>query len=178
MFETRFLDNVQIDFSTTTRNPDDLSTTYASNVGPDETIVYSGPLAIGAGPSTDFLIHIHFQAAFLYDPRAGNLLMDVRNFMAAPPPRFPPNAAIYAWNIAGDTTSTVYGYDVNSPTASFLTTKGLAAGFTYTPVPEPSSAVLLLVGVAALTWARLKRSSRIAPNINVRMKEGTDKECH
>jgi hypothetical protein len=163
MFEPLFLDNVQIRFSTTTRNPDGLSTTYAMNVGPDETLAYSGALAFGS--TLSFQIHIHLQSPYLYDPKAGNLLMDIKNFVAAPPPRFPPNAAVLAYDIVGDTTSTVYGYDVNSPTASFSTSKGLDTVFTYTPVPEPSTVVLLLVGIALLSFAPLRTAKRRSTNM-------------
>ena len=165
MFETRFLENVQIDFSTTSRNPDDLSTTYALNIGSDETLVYSGPLAFGANPTTGFQVYIHLQTPFLYDPGAGNLLMDVRNFVAAPNIRFPPNAVVEAYDIVGDTTSTVYGYDVNSPTASFATSKGLGTAFVYTPVPEPSTVVLLLVGIVLVSFTRLRKAKRRSANM-------------
>jgi hypothetical protein len=65
----------------------------------------------------------------------------------------------------GDATSTVYGYDVNSPTASFSTTKGLSTVLTYTPVPEPSTAMLLFAGLAVLSFVRLKTAKHGRPGM-------------
>ncbi len=78
--------NIQFNLSTTTRNPGALVSTYADNLGPDDTIVHSGPLAISSqfigppGGPKDFDIAIPLQTPFLYDPGAGNLLLDIRNF--------------------------------------------------------------------------------------------------
>ena len=80
------LTNVQINLSTTGAAVDGLSPTFASNVGGDETVVFSGPLFLAsadtgpvAGPKA-FDIVINLQTPFLYDPNLGNLLLDVRNF--------------------------------------------------------------------------------------------------
>jgi len=78
--------NIEIRLSTTTREPDGLSQFYAQNPGPDETLVYSGALAISSqctgppGQPKDFDIIIPLQTPFLYNPAAGNLLVDLRNF--------------------------------------------------------------------------------------------------
>lgn len=79
------LSNVQINLSTTSAAPDGLSSTFANNVGGDDTVVFpSGPLALssldtGSGPR-DFDIVINLTTPFVYDPSAGNLLFDARNF--------------------------------------------------------------------------------------------------
>ena len=78
--------NIEIRLSTTTRQPDGLSEYYAQNPGPDETLVYSGALSISSqftgppGQPKDFDIIIPLQTPFLYNPAAGNLLVDLRNF--------------------------------------------------------------------------------------------------
>src|SRR5205823_2210425 len=83
---TATLPNVQINLSSTSKAPDGLSTTFASNVGADDTIVHSGPLALSsafsgpAGGPKAFDIVITLTTPFRYDPAAGNLLLDVRNF--------------------------------------------------------------------------------------------------
>jgi Calcineurin-like phosphoesterase/Purple acid Phosphatase, N-terminal domain len=78
--------NIEIRLSTTTREPDGLSLNYSENSGPDETLVYSGALSISSqftgppGQPKDFDIIIPLQTPFLYNPAAGNLLVDLRNF--------------------------------------------------------------------------------------------------
>jgi len=77
---------IQVNLSTTSSRPDGLSTTFADNVGADDTIVFSGGLTLttslggpAAGPrGFDYVIAL--QVPFLYDPSGGNLLLDVRNF--------------------------------------------------------------------------------------------------
>ena len=78
--------NIEIRLSTTTRAPDGLSEGYAQNPGPDETLVHSGALAISSqfigppGEPKNFDIIIPLQTPFTYNPAAGNLLVDIRNF--------------------------------------------------------------------------------------------------
>src|SRR4030081_817259 len=58
--------------------------TFANNLGPDNTLVYSGPLAISspgcaAGPSAcPFDMVLPFTTPFLYDPTKGFLLLDLQ----------------------------------------------------------------------------------------------------
>ena len=76
-------DNLLIRFSTTGRDPVDLSNTFAENIGPDATIVFDGPLTIhtdNVGPPggpKDFDYIFDLQPPFLYDPSEGNLLWDI-----------------------------------------------------------------------------------------------------
>jgi hypothetical protein len=80
------LPNIEIALSTTSKAPDGLSATFAANVGANNTTVYSGPLSLlssatrpPGGPKA-FDIAINLTTPFLYDPAAGNLLLDVTNF--------------------------------------------------------------------------------------------------
>jgi len=161
-FETAFgspgsvqtrLQNIRIDLSTTPRIPDGLNITFAENIGADARVVFSGPLDfIDYG---GFGIHIGLQTPFLYDPSQGNLLMDVRNFRTSYVPVIAYLGAEYA---VGDTVSAVTSLsDVNSPTGS-LTSLGLETLFEVTPVPEPSTVSLLILGLAALGFVAWKRS--------------------
>ena len=74
--------NIQIDMSTTQAQPGNLSATFADNLGPIVTSVYSGPLTISApacGPGPcPFSIPIPLQTPFMYDPADGNLIIDIR----------------------------------------------------------------------------------------------------
>jgi len=73
---------IQINLSTTAKAPDALSPTFAGNVGPDDTVVFNGPLALSStatGSPAPFDIIIPLTNSFFYDPAAGNLLLEVRN---------------------------------------------------------------------------------------------------
>ena len=78
--------NIQFNLSTTTQNPVALSATLAQNVGPDDTVVFQGPLSISsrfvgpAGGPKAFDIIVPLSQPFLYDPAQGNLVVDIRNF--------------------------------------------------------------------------------------------------
>jgi len=154
------LPNVQIDLSTTSKTADGLSTTFAANVGADDTVVHSGPLSLSSaftGPASgpkDFDIVISLTTPFLYDPTKGNLLLDVRNFGGGFTTQFD------AEQFTGDAISRVFTNDangVNDATGS-PDTVGLVTQFTFQPaaaVPEPSSLALLGLGAGALAgWRR------------------------
>lgn len=149
--------SVQVDLSTTSRSPDGLSTLFSENIGADQTTVFGpGPLHL-SGTLSGFTVGFMFERSFLYDPAAGNLLLDIRNFG-------PGNASpLDAFAVVGDSVSTVSnGLDVNAP-AGGLATHGLATMFwvDIVPVPEPSAFALLLVGLLGLSWRlhRVHRSS-------------------
>jgi hypothetical protein len=83
---TSTIPNLQLNLSTTSVNPEALSTTFANNRGPNDTLVFQGPLTLSsrftgpAGGPKAFDMIIPLQNAFLYDPSAGNLVIEVRNF--------------------------------------------------------------------------------------------------
>src|SRR5262249_40837678 len=128
---------LQISFSTTTRAPDSLSSTFSDNVGADATTVFGPGDATFSGTPLTTLPLMH---PFAYDPRHGNLLMDiaVRRSAAGMP-------AVRAASASDDAASSVYaigptGADSASGT---MDTIGLYTGFLVTPVPEPSTFWLL-----------------------------------
>lgn len=128
------LPDVQVNLSTTAAAPDGLSSTYADNIGPDDTVVSSGPLplssdATGFGP-LDFDIVVPLNTPFLYDPTQGNLLLDVRNYGGGVW-----TTAFDAEDTIGDATSRVTTNhivgSVDSPTASLNDSWGLVTQFVY-----------------------------------------------
>jgi hypothetical protein len=82
---TATISNLQINLSTTAAQPDQLSATFAQNVGTNDTIVFQGPITISSrftgppGGPKDFDIIFPLTTPFTYDPRRGNLLLDIRN---------------------------------------------------------------------------------------------------
>ena len=154
------LANVAIHFSTTSRNPDELSSTFAQNVGADDRLVFSGPLHFfenGTGPSgyigEAYNIRVGLQTPFVYDPSAGNLLLDVFNYQALPPTSGQHFVVVidgfsdYGSSVMGSADSAVGGRN----------TVALSIGLTYTPVPEPSTLWLLAAGGATFATLRLRR---------------------
>jgi hypothetical protein len=148
------LANVQIDLSTTAKQPDGLSTTFSQNVGGDDLTVFSGPMHL-VGTMDTYGVHIPLQRSFPYNPAVGNLLVDVRNFQTLPVSTF-----VFGFLTSGklgDSTSIALAADVNSPTA-LLGTAGLLTEFTVVSVPEPSSTLLLLGGMIPLGLACRRRA--------------------
>ena len=78
------LGDLELRISTTDKQPDGLSMTYAENHGVDETLVYAGPLQLTTqnlfapgGATKVFDMERRFTTPFDYDPSHGNLLIDV-----------------------------------------------------------------------------------------------------
>lgn len=168
---TSTLPSIRIDLSTTSAAPDALNSTFASNVGLDNTIVFGGlsgaalPLSSAftgpPGGPKDFDIVINLTTAFFYNPLLGNLLLDVRNFGGGLTTQFD------AIGLPNDSISRAYtgsASDVNSPNADGTVglTTGLVTGFT--TVPEMSSAALVAatlgIGIGARVLFQRRRVSR------------------
>ena len=155
--------SIQINLSTTANAADGLSTVFADNVGADDTAVFGpAPFAIASTQPANFSstakpfeIVFPLLVPFFYDPALGNLLLDIRIPVQGAPP---PIATIQLDGTIGgsDGVSRVYSYDgdVNSPTADQVSTLGLITRFTATPVPEPSTAALLALGLCSLAVSR------------------------
>src|SRR5260370_15133895 len=67
--------NWTISLSTTSADWNTLSSTFANNLGPDNTVVFSGDLS--RPWSFGDTLTINFSTAFLYDPTLGNLLITI-----------------------------------------------------------------------------------------------------
>src|SRR5712664_1133563 len=111
--------SVQIDLSTTSKVPGALSPVFADNVGANDTVVFgAGPLKLssngghcGNGPCT-FDIYIPLQRPFFYNPAAGNLLLDIRNFSGGTTTDFD------AESRQGGSVSTVYSFSAGAATGT------------------------------------------------------------
>ena len=133
------IDNIQINLSTTSREPDNLSPNFLSsdfllNVGADDTEVFSGSLALSSsfdgppGGPKEFDIVIDLQQPFLYNPADGNLLLDVRNFTGGTTTRFDRDLSASMRVLSSATTD-----GVADSTGAFAS-GGLVTRFTMFPV--------------------------------------------
>ena len=144
----------------TSLNPvDALSVTFASNIGPDVKLVYSGSLALttgefigGAGPNPFVLIP--FSTPYTYS--GGTLLMTLRSTGATGSSYLMDGNQIDSvgegLGVGGDSTATSATQDSGYPITEFQ--------FTPPPTPEPSSQGLVLLGGAILLGAALRHRIR------------------
>jgi hypothetical protein len=151
------ISDLEVSLSTVTIAPDGLSTTFASNLGPDNTLVHDGFITLstadtpGPGNTRAFDIVIALQTPFSYDPTSGrNLLMDVRNNDLNVPTGGP--RVMDAHNAPGDSISRVFAIGPGSPTGS-ADSLGLITLFRHV-VPAPGTLAILGLG---LLGARRRR---------------------
>jgi hypothetical protein len=155
------LADIQINLSTTPRVLSELTGVFADNLGSDDSIVVGrGSLALSSGftgPADgpkDFDIHIDLTTPFTYDPGAGNLLLDVRNFGGVAgdaPAQMVFDAEWFTSDIwrAWTTNPDVDG--VGSLETSYFGESGLVTLFTFTEsdgsacVPAPGAILLALI---------------------------------
>jgi hypothetical protein len=130
-----------------------LSAVFSENVGANEAVVLGpGPARFGPAPLfSEYTFQL--DRPFFYNPSAGNLLMDVRNFFGGNGSMM---GSVNAANHFGDSTSRVGANDVMA-IAGGTHTDGLITLFTVTPVPEPASALVFLAGGCLLAWRWRRR---------------------
>jgi hypothetical protein len=107
----------QVSFSTTAKPVNGLSTDLASNVGPDNTVSFTGTLA-GVTTGQNGWFTITATQPFLYDPHQGNLLMDVTVTSSAPVQCGTFGAASLDANSTGVSTSSAFSAGSGLPQAS------------------------------------------------------------
>jgi hypothetical protein len=147
---------LQIYASTTSRSVAGLSATFANNIGTDNTLVFDGTQTWSTanlsapGNTSEFDIVQTLTTPFLYDPRAGNLVLDFQISSAG-------GSLIRRDAVSGDLTVNFVA-SVGSATATTgnVLGFGFVTQFTVQQVPEPSSIVLVGFAVPAL-YKRCRR---------------------
>lgn len=156
------ISDLSISLSTTSAAPDALNSIFANNIGIDVMQVFSGGITLnssnsaGAGSTRAFDVVIPLQTAFLYDPTAGNLLLDITN---SDPGNNVIGIFFDAVNISGDSVSRVVAPQGNpGATSGTPSTAGLVTQFTTMPttVPEPMTVALLGLGTVGIGYRRRK----------------------
>jgi hypothetical protein len=152
----------QINLSTTSQTVSGLSPIFADNVGADNTTVQNGALTLttanilGPGTAKQFDLLINLTAPFLYDPGAGNLLMDIFDFSTGFTGYI--DAAI-------DTTANPKIKLAFADSDPILTSSGsvqpggLVTRFTFTPftIPEPGTLALIMgAGIVLVIFNRTR----------------------
>lgn len=152
-----YLLNLTLGLTTTAAAVNGLSTNYNNNKGVDFTTVFSGVQAVAVtGTSTTFDLVFNLSSPFNYNPASGNLLLDVFiNSDGAVNPMF------YVSGTSLDS-SRVFNFSGNgAPTADSVS---LETQFTVTSaVPEPSSGLLLLVGIGLMSGAAIISRAKAGP---------------
>jgi hypothetical protein len=159
------ISNVTITLSTTPASEQGatmLSTSYASNVGADSKVVYSGPLTLTTttttapdGTTKIFDYSIPLQSSFTYNPALGNLLLDVN---------IPAGATVSGGgfgfvtfdevNDNGDGVASVVTGNGALGSAGIYSTAAPITQFTFGAVPEPASASIAGLGIGAVLLRR------------------------
>jgi hypothetical protein len=172
------ISNLQINLSTTSKSPDSLSRVFAENVGSDESVVF-GPNQIilgsscGGGVPEAFEFGIGFTSPFFYNPRAGNLLLDIRNISGTS------NGGnllrIDGQDVTGDSVSSILGSNAGQQgTASSF---GFVTYFSAFPIPDlaifrQSSNVLIRWSYRAGNYM-LEQSPALGSNANWQLAGGS-----
>ncbi len=147
-------------FATTSVDPTAgglLDATFANNIEGNEQTVFDGPVTLttaNAGPvegPKEFDYGLPLQTDYVYDPSAGNLLMDLTVINGEGP-------LLLDW-VAASTATTTFIWSGTLGHDSPMATDGQFGGHIaqFTVVPEPSSLGLLLPVLAAIIRLRRRK---------------------
>jgi hypothetical protein len=162
--------DIRVSLSTTQRGDEtsarQLSATFSDNIGPDNTLVYSGPLTITTNstgsltgnPQRDFDYTITFQTPFTYDPARGNLLLDflIPDSATVQSTGFFNTVAFDDVNNFNDGVYSVTNINSGSALTGAPATDGNPILYNFTPasVPEPTALTLLTLPAALVLRRR------------------------
>jgi hypothetical protein len=155
--------SIEVRLSTTQVAADGLdNAVFDNNIGPDATLVYSGSLnwpTPSSGSPHPFELPLLFTTPFVYDPSAGNLLLEVYNLSET----FAFEYVLDTQNTVGDEISRVVEVVIPGTGAHEIPpvgtgSRGLVTQFVYT-APELGSIGAGLTALFALATLRRSRSA-------------------
>jgi hypothetical protein len=151
-----------VGLATTTRSSDSLSPVYTDNFGPDGMSLFSGSLLIratnsGVSPRM-FEILVQFTQPFFYDPSKGNLSLIVAASSGSL------NLLLDAQNDPADGIGRVYG--PQGQNFGTVDSMGFITRFGITPVPEPTTIPLFLLGFATFGWFMRRGRKSASPDFS------------
>ena len=160
--QTVILPDLQVSLSTTKSSPtpSGMSTTFAANIGADATSVFGRGSATFnlTSDTTDLDEVITFKTPFLYNPSAGNLLLDLNVFQGLPRDSFFTTTVDPSLGNTSAISGSI-GANVGSYSNFPLFTRFTVQPAGNATVPEPSSLALCgLAGMTALIAARVRRN--------------------
>ncbi len=145
-------DTFALGLGTTSATPSDPGTTYLGNKRPDFTQVFSGTVVTTLMGGSAFDLLINLDSPFLYDPSAGNLLLDV--FLTAASG----NSAPFKAGISTDVGRLSNFGGTGAPTAT--PNFGLLTQFDVTQIPIPEPMTLMLVGIGLARGVMIRNRSK------------------
>jgi uncharacterized protein (TIGR02246 family) len=152
--------------STTSRSVADMSTTFSQNSGRDRTLVFDGTVTLfsknlaGSGDTREFDIVYPFTTPFLYDPAAGNLLLELQTSSSG---------SVLEWDALTDDPSI---QTLLAPGSATAPTGNLGGSAVYQLTFEPAPLVTIRASQAEVCWSsesnatyQVQYSSAITSNI-------------
>jgi len=157
--------NLQVNMSTTSKGSDQLSPTFAENIGADETTGVTStnwaPPSSCSGYDFGSAGPLRLDVPFFYDPARGNLLVDIRNsgidWDANPGPLW--ESLLDAQNVLGDSVSRAVAFSLSTNTAEVVDSVGLATAFQF--YPTPTLYVRYETDSVILTWPTKPKPFRL-----------------
>jgi len=162
----------QIFLSTTSQTVSTLSPTFANNIGADNTLVLtSGGFSTnnlpGPGNTHQFDIAFPLTTPFLYNPAAGNLLLDIQSQQLSLSGQDFHLDAFFFDPLANAAGRSIFGPGAPNVAGGNIQPGAAVIQFGYTPVPEPSGLILLATAGLGLAGYLRRRRMPLASQCEV-----------
>lgn len=147
-----------VSLSTTSMAVNGLDSNFSNNVGPDDTVIFTGSLPPSVLPGTP--LQLGGAGVFTYNPALGNLLLSISITGIGAPV-----AGVSLFEARNGTSGGIFSR-VHDFGGVFFDNTGLVTEFDTTEIPEPSGLLMAASGlVAMLGLARRGRKARDEPSL-------------